>query len=235
MIVDEFSMMSADLFYNLHLRLQEIKQNEDIFGGLSILFFGDLLQLRPGRARYIFECPKSFDLQAHYHVRNLFNYFSFIELKENHRQEKEGFYADIVNRVRYGEYKDDDLNFFKSRVVKNLTSLPEDAVYIFGDNDNVSKFNNIKLSELPGKLFHISAINKSDFDKKFNVDKSGLIFGAPLMAEFKFKIGAHVTLTYNISTLDLLTNGARGVVIGVEKENSKVKAIMLSLMTKRRV
>ena len=71
-IIDEFSMISADLFYNLHLRLQEIKQNEDIFGGIPILLFGDLLQLRPVLAKYIFECPKSPDLKDYYSVTNLF-------------------------------------------------------------------------------------------------------------------------------------------------------------------
>ena len=49
LIVDEMSMIRADLFYQLHERLQQIKQNDRLFGGVSILLFGDLLQLKPVR------------------------------------------------------------------------------------------------------------------------------------------------------------------------------------------
>ena len=48
--------------------------------------------------------------------------------------------------------------FFKSRVVQR-DMLPQDAVYIFGDNHNVSLFNGMKLSSLPGQIFKIPAIN----------------------------------------------------------------------------
>merc|ERR1712173_187124 len=44
-IVDEISMVSADLFYNLDLRLREIMQVDEVMGGLSVFLFGDLFQL----------------------------------------------------------------------------------------------------------------------------------------------------------------------------------------------
>ena len=58
-IVDEISMVSADLFYNLDLRLREITMVDDIMGGLSVFIFGDLFQLQPPKARYVFEEPKN--------------------------------------------------------------------------------------------------------------------------------------------------------------------------------
>ena len=57
-IIDEISMVKADLLYQLDMRLREIKQRPDkIFGGVAIYTFGDMLQLRPCQARYIFEEP----------------------------------------------------------------------------------------------------------------------------------------------------------------------------------
>ena len=44
-IVDEFSMISADNLYNLHKRLQEIFMSRELFGGRSILLVGDIMQL----------------------------------------------------------------------------------------------------------------------------------------------------------------------------------------------
>ena len=58
-IVDEMSMVSADDFYNLHLRLQQIFDSKDEFGGRALMIFGDLLQLPPVQARAIFKKPRS--------------------------------------------------------------------------------------------------------------------------------------------------------------------------------
>ena len=59
LIVDEMSMLKSDMLYQLHLRLQEIKQNKDDFGGVSVILCGDLLQLKPVMANWIFEKPKN--------------------------------------------------------------------------------------------------------------------------------------------------------------------------------
>ena len=47
-IVDEISMVKADMLYQLDLRLQEIIEKvRTPFGGLSIIVFGDMMQLKP--------------------------------------------------------------------------------------------------------------------------------------------------------------------------------------------
>ena len=51
-IVDEISMVSADLFYNLDLRLREITMVDAVFGGISVFVFGDLYQLQPPKLPY---------------------------------------------------------------------------------------------------------------------------------------------------------------------------------------
>jgi len=67
-IIDEMSLVHADLFYKIDARLKEIfrKQNPPVpFGGISIVVVGDLLQIPPvkggdgkGRISYIFSSPK---------------------------------------------------------------------------------------------------------------------------------------------------------------------------------
>ena len=57
-IIDEMSMIKADMFYQLDLRLRELKQNsQDVFGGCSVLLLGDILQLKPVMGRFIFQQP----------------------------------------------------------------------------------------------------------------------------------------------------------------------------------
>ena len=60
LIIDEMSLLGADMLYKIHLRLsQEIFQNDLLFGGISVLLVGDLLQLPPVNAAFIFKQPKN--------------------------------------------------------------------------------------------------------------------------------------------------------------------------------
>ena len=78
-IIDEFSFIKADMLYLLDLRLREVKQQADkLFGGVSIFLFGDILQLRPVRARFIFEEPRSESFQLKYLTDSLWNKFEVI-------------------------------------------------------------------------------------------------------------------------------------------------------------
>ena len=58
LIIDEISLVDADLLYKIDLRLREITQKEVPFGNIAIFAFGDIMQIKPVRGRYIFEKPK---------------------------------------------------------------------------------------------------------------------------------------------------------------------------------
>ena len=49
----------------------------------------------------------------------------------------------------------------------------------------------------------------------------------PFQSELKLKKGAEVILTLNVNTVDGLTNGARGVLLGVEKKNGEVSKLII--------
>ena len=56
------------------------------FGGVSILFFGEILQLGPVRAMYIMQEPKSEMFLLAFLISSLWHKFSVIILRQNHRQ-----------------------------------------------------------------------------------------------------------------------------------------------------
>ena len=85
-IIDEMSMVKADQLYQIDQRLQEIKQNREPFGGVSIVLSGDLLQLPPVRTAQIFEAPRGAKYRDYYEMVNLWKMFQNIELTQNHRQ-----------------------------------------------------------------------------------------------------------------------------------------------------
>lgn len=76
-------MVEADMLYQLNLRLKEIKQNDKDFGGVAVILFGDLMQLRPVQARYIFQKPKDNKFALSFLVRScnstLWNYNKIID------------------------------------------------------------------------------------------------------------------------------------------------------------
>ena len=77
-IVDEISMVSADLFYNLDLRLREITMVDTVFGGLSVFVFGDLYQLQPPKARYVFQPPTNKEHALAHSLRDLWKLFTVV-------------------------------------------------------------------------------------------------------------------------------------------------------------
>ena len=68
LIIDEISLVDSDMMYKIDLRLKEVKQNENPFGGVALFCFGDLLQIKPVKGRYIFEEPKGIDYKQAFAV-----------------------------------------------------------------------------------------------------------------------------------------------------------------------
>ena len=59
LIIDEYSMVKVDMLYQIDQRLKEIMLSEERFGGISVILLGNILQLKPVRARNIFDEPTS--------------------------------------------------------------------------------------------------------------------------------------------------------------------------------
>ena len=226
-IVDEISMVSADLLYNLDLRLREITMVDEIMGGISVFVFGDLFQLQPPKARYVFEEPKNKEHAVAFRLRNLWRQFTIVHLEENHRQGEDKQYGDLLNRVRVGAHTVEDIELLKTRVTPQDNPVLNDSIHIYGTNAKVNSRNNAKLKEIPGELIVIRAQNQSRTITKFSQNSAGCILNTPFQAVLKLKIRAEVVLVHNINTLDGLTNGARGVLVAVEKDGDTVKRLIV--------
>ena len=225
-VVDEYSMIKADMLYQLDLRLKELKQRNDLpFGGVSVFLFGDLLQLRPVQARYIFEEPISETFKLSYHLDPLWQKFDVVMLRTNHRQGEDKEYADILNRIRIGDIQQTDMNHLKERVREiNHPDIPKDALVITCKNKDVNAINERKLAHISEHEYLMEAQARTQTMKKLSplTDASGAIRNTPLQKTLKIKIGARVMLTHNIDTCDSLTNGTFGEVIGVEFNDSNI-------------
>ena len=219
-IIDEFSFIKADMLYLLDLRLKEVKQVSDVpFGGVSIFFFGDILQLRPVCATYIFEEPISEKFKLVFHANSLWKKFKFVILQTNHRQGEDKVYADLLNRIRKGDIIEEDIKILTERVRhSNHPEIPKDALVITCTNKEVNRINEERLAMIHEEEYLFESINRGINQKGFSpkTDPSGAVIGTPLQKTLKLKVGAKVMLTYNLNTCDSLTNGAFGEVVGFD-------------------
>ena len=218
--LDEISMVSADMFYNLDLRLREITMVDEVFGGISVFLFGDLYQLQPPKARYVFQPPINQEHALAYSLRDLWRLFTVVTLEENHRQGDDKIYGDLLNRVRTGDHTDDDIALLTTRVRPNTDPGFDDAIHIYGTNAKVNARNEAKLNQMEGELFTVKAKNASKTVKTFTTNNAGCVQNTPFLKELNLKIGAEVVLVHNIDTLDGLTNGCRGVLVDREKKGN---------------
>ena len=244
-IVDEISLVSADFLYVLDLRLREIKSRKNTpMGGVAVFVFGDLYQLQPVKGRYVFEKPKNKHHAISYELRNLWQMFEVVNLEENHRQGEDKEYADLLNRVRVGEFTEEDIDVLKSRVRKeDSKEIKErsDDLHIYSTNKKVNARNKSKLEERQGKEFTVKAGNSSRMIRNFKpaVNNAGCILNTPFQAVLKVKKGVEVILVWNVDVADGLANGSRGVLVGVEmkkkegQEAATVKRMMVRFHNKK--
>ena len=233
LIIDEFSMMKADILYRIHLRLREITQKNEDFGGVNVYLLGDPAQLKPVLGGYIFAAPNCPDYKLAYGdgTGSLWRSFKVINLEENHRQGKDKDYADMLNRIRMGRHTRTDIEILKTRVRPIGHQDLKGGLFISAKVKPVATYNEKAINKLPGKLYvskatHIQAMSKS---YKPKVDKiSGRVGDTQYVDELNLKIGARVMLIFNIDVSDLLCNGAVGTVLGIEENmNGNISAVIV--------
>ena len=243
-IIDEMSMVSADMLYMIHLRLCEIFQSEDKFANIGIVLVGDLLQLPPIQGRYIFQEPKNVHFAPFYEVESLWHSFEVIDLKENHRQGDELTFSTVLNKMRVGIVDSDVEALLRTRLLdeqrnpsklrrrlKNKVPIENGKVedlttsHVFYTNEEVNIHNNKMLNLLSTPLLEIEANYPPKFKPK--PTKNGTI---AKKSQFRhiltIKDGARVMMIYNIDTIDGLVNGSLGNIVGIEEKNGEVQYII---------
>lgn len=137
LVIDEISMVGADMLLTIHRRLCDIKGCTEPFGGVSVLAVGDLLQLPPVAQRAVF-LPPSDEVAAIY--GSLWQaHFLMAELTTIMRQDNNSVFAQLLNRVRKGEQTLRDVELLQERVVDpDEPPFPDDTTHVFAYNRQVS-------------------------------------------------------------------------------------------------
>ena len=232
LIIDEVSLVGADMLYRIHLRLTEIFETEETlpFGNLSVMLVGDLLQLPPVMGNHVFRQPLNDKLLGCYNGldKPLWKEFEPIVLRHNHRQGESMEWANTLNRFREGIVIPEDDQILRSRITKN-TLLQQTAMHAFYFNKHVNRHNESMIKILPSELLTCKALHALPKGRKPFIKKGKETIGnTDFLDILEFKIGARCFLIKNIDLIDNMFNGASGTIVGVEfNENKEVICIIV--------
>ena len=193
-VIDEVSMVRADVMDGIDqsLRINRGKSKKP-FGGVQMIFFGDLYQLPPVVNDPVLE--KYFTEQykgSYFFNAKVFeeNPLEKIEMQTIYRQ-KDVEFIELLNNIRNGKVSTDDLELLNSRVYPELNEIYDDSdepiVVLTPINQKASYINNQRLSTLPGKEFHYGGSTTGTFDER----------SYPADADLVLKVGAQVIMLQN--------------------------------------
>ena len=231
-IIDEVSMMKADMLYQIDLRLQEVMGRPRVpFGGVCLMCFGDMLQLRPVLGNYIFQRPKEDTFSVVFDVAPRWSMLKVINLEENHRQGDDKAYADLLLRMRTESHTEEDLKVLRKRVFKKGHIWYKDvATTIVCTNAKAKEINDRELRKMEGEemMFKAKHSHALQTDYKPMIDEVGQVGKTSFVDELVVKKGCPVMLVSNIDVADCLSNGQLGTLVDTVKgANGVVKWLMI--------
>ncbi len=216
LIIDEVSMLRADLLDCIDLVLRTLRKNSSPFGGVQILFIGDLLQLPPVVKDVEIQWLKPYyESVFFFHAKALQKTPPIrVELQKIYRQSDQDF-IDLLNRLRHNEQTESDLtflnNFYKPEYAPN-----EDSGYIHLTTHNykADTINQNRLEQLDGKPFIFHANVCGDFPENM----------CPTVVQLQLKLGAQVMFIKNDPSGEgKFFNGKIGKISSIDTEIIKVK------------
>ena len=211
LIIDEISMVRADLLDGIDQVLRRYKDRNKVFGGVQVLMIGDLQQLSPVVK------PNEWQLlKNHYQTAYFFSSKSFqevnaisIELKHIYRQDNEAFIA-ILNEIRNNQLSESSAKTLNERYQPDFTPKKEEGYITLTTHNNRAKSMN---EQALNKLKEKSRFYSAEISGKFNE------YAYPTHEELELKVGAQVMFIKNDSSPDKrYFNGKIGQVTYLDKK-----------------
>lgn len=215
LIIDEVSMLRADMLDAIDTILRSVRRNNKPFGGVQVLFIGDLYQLPP----VVVHSEKEI-LDAHYQSPFFFhaNVFQeteaiYLELKTIYRQNEQHF-IDILNHIRNNQLNASDYEELEKRYQPLFYDKEKKYITLTSHNHKADTINREELDRLKTSLFEFKGEIKNDFGDK----------QLPTEMVLKLKEGAQVMFIKNdLSIEKRYYNGKIAIVHSISQDEIVVK------------
>ena len=215
-IIDEISMVRADLLDGIDQVMRRYKNRNKVFGGAQVLMIGDLQQLAPvvkpnewSLLRNYYETVYFFSSKA-YQEANVVS----IELKHIYRQKNEDFIT-ILNEIRNDNLSEKSAKILNERYNPTFSPTKDDGyITLTTHNRRANTINESELNKLKNKSYFFDA----EVSGKFNENTF------PNDEKLELKVGAQVMFIKNDSSPEKrYFNGKIGIVTDISRENVTVQ------------
>ena len=215
LIIDEISMVRADLLDGIDQVLRKFKNRDKVFGGVQVLMIGDLQQLAP-----VVKTEEWNLLKKYYNSPYFFNSQSFqnsqplgIELKHIYRQNDDVF-INILNEVRNNKLSTDSIITLNERYDPKFEPKHDEGYIILTThNFRANDMNDKAFSSLSSKRVNYKAVIEGKFAE----------YSYPCLERLALKEGAQVMFTKNDGSPEkLFFNGKIGRVTTLKRNEVTV-------------
>ena len=214
LIIDEVSMVRADLMDHIDVELRRIRRNSKPFGGVQLLMIGDLQQLPPiahgGEDELLRQYYKTLYFFSSAALKSM--KYSCIELKNVYRQTDRHF-IDILNHARDCTLTSQDISDLNARYVPGFSPKPEDGyIRLMTHNRQVDNINETEMEKLDSKPYTFEAAVTGTFPEE----------SYPTADSLTLKKGAQVMFIKNDPERRFI-NGTLGEVKSIDKNSIAVR------------
>jgi hypothetical protein len=216
LIIDEISMVRADLLDGIDQVLKRYKDPTKVFGGVQVLMIGDLQQLSPVVKDNEWELLKNYYETPYFFSSNVFKNCNpiSIELKHIYRQDNEVFIK-ILNEIRNNKLTSESAALLNERYIVDFVPAKNDGyITLTTHNNRANAMNDLELQKITSKSYFYKAEVDGNFPE----------YSYPTHEKLELKKGAQVMFVKNDSTPDKrYFNGKIGEVVHLNKEEITVR------------
>ncbi|MDP1563817.1 MAG: AAA family ATPase [Pirellulaceae bacterium] len=210
LVIDEISMVRADLLDAVDLTLKKLRNQNQPFGGVQLLMIGDLHQLPPVVKNEDWELLKSHYQTPYFfgsHALQQTDYIT-IELKHIYRQADPEFIG-LLNKVRDNRIDASVLQKLNARYIPNFRpSVKEPSITLTATNASAQQINQQNMKALSGKVHSFQASVVGEFPAS----------SYPTEEILEFKVGAQVMFIRNDTQSQRYFNGKLGQITSFDED-----------------
>jgi len=216
LIIDEISMVRADLLDGIDQVLRRYKNRNKVFGGVQVLMIGDLQQLSPVVKDNEWDLLKPYYNTPYFFSSKVFQNCNpvSIELKHIYRQDNEAF-IQILNEIRNNQLTSQSAEALNKQYLPEFIPKKEDGfITLTTHNNRANAMNTLELEKLKSKSFFYTA----EVDGKFPE------YSYPTHENLELKKGAQVMFVKNDSAIEKrYFNGKIGEIVFLDKSEIVVR------------
>jgi hypothetical protein len=214
LVIDEVSMVASNTLDSIDAILKGVRRDyTSPFGGVQVLFIGDMHQLPPVVKRDSWDILKSIYPSFYFFDSQVLREYPpvIVEFTQIFRQ-KQGHFVEILNAVRNNQLNKEQLELLNTRIDRSFKSA-DGYITLSTHNNQADSINQVKIAEIKSEEFIYSAHVKGDFPENMY----------PVDHDLLLKKGAQVMFVKNDVEDKKYFNGKIGTIVFLDKSEIVVQ------------